>query len=202
MTYMPLSLCNGFLALLICFIESNIIGIVVTKAVLTNEFYKEPIPEPPSPPDPIRIELGFGLIPLVDKGRGAEFLELLKKTRLQLIEELKIEIPKVRIIDNILLEINEYSIFIRGTEAGRWMLKPDCLLCIGSGGVRKKLPGEKVCEPVSGLPAIWASADKREEAERLGYTVADPEAVIVSHLRDIIIQRAGEFREDFVTGPC
>jgi len=75
MTYMPLSFCNGFLALLICFMESNIVGITVTKAVLTNEFYKEPL----SPPDPIRIELGFGLIPLVDKGRGANFLELLKK---------------------------------------------------------------------------------------------------------------------------
>jgi len=199
MTYMPLSLCNGFLALFICLMESNIAGIVVTKAVLTNEFYKEPIPEPPSPPDLIRIELGFGLIPLAEKGRGAYFLELLKKTRLQLIEELEIKIPKIRIVDNMLLETNEYCIFIKGTEAGRWMLKPDCFLCIDSGVVKEELSGEKVCEPVGGLPAIWVNADQREEAERLGYTVADPISVIVSHLREIIIQRAGEFQEYCVT---
>jgi flagellar biosynthesis protein FlhA len=202
MTNIPLSICNGFLALFLCFMESNIAGIAVTKAVLADEQNKKIISsndldKEPSHPEPIRIELGFGLIPLVDKGRGAEFLELIKKTRLQLVKEIKI--PKIRIIDNILLETNEYRIFIRGTEAGRWMLKSDCFLCIDSGGVKKELSGEKVCEPVGGLPAIWVDADQREEAELLGYTVADPEAVIVSHLREIIIKRIGEFQEYCVT---
>jgi flagellar biosynthesis protein FlhA len=204
MTYVPLFLCNSSLALFICFLESNIAGFIVTKAVLADEQSEKIISaneldKEPSPPDPIRVELGFGLIPLVDKGRGAEFLELLQGTRLQLLEELKIEIPKIRIIDNILLETNEYRIFIKGAEAGRWILKPDCSLCIDSGGVKKELPGEKVCEPVSALPAIWVSADQREEAELLGYTVVDPGSVLASHLKEIIKQRAVEFQDYCVT---
>jgi len=200
MTNIPISLGNGFLALFICLMESIIAGIAVTKAVIANEQNKKIISsneldKEPSSPDPIRIELGFGLISLAEKGRGADFLELLKKTRLQLVEEIKIIIPKIRIIDNMLLETNEYCIFIKGTEGGRWMLKPDCFLCIDSGVVKEELSGEKVCEPVGGLPAIWVNADKREEAERLGYTVADPEAVIISHLKEIIKQRAGEFQD-------
>jgi flagellar biosynthesis protein FlhA len=207
MTYIPLSLCNGFLALFLCLMESIIAGIVVTKAVFADKQSKKIISsneagEETLPPDPIRVELGFGLIQLVDKGRGADFLELVKKTRLQLIEEIKIIIPKVRIIDNILLEYNEYRIFIKGAEAGRWKLKPDCLLCIDTGEVTKELIGEKVCEPVSGLSAIWVNADQREEAEQLGYTVADLEAVIVSHLKEIIKHRAGEFQEDCVKASC
>jgi len=99
----------------------------------------------------------------------------------------------------MLVEANEYRILLKEEEVGRWMLKPNCLLCIDSGEVKEELFGEKVCEPVGGLPAIWVNADQREEAERLGYTVADSEAVIVSHLREIIIQRAGEFREYCVT---
>jgi flagellar biosynthesis component FlhA len=192
MTYIPLSICNGFLAQFLCLMESIIVGIVATKAVKTNNFDKEPC----SPPDLIRIELGFNLIPLVEKSRGTEFLLLLKKTRHELIEELEIEIPKIRIVDNILLEVNDYRILIKEKEAGRWMLKPDYFLCIYTGGVTKELPGEKVCEPVSSLPAIWVNADQREEAERLGYTVADPEAVIVSHLKEIIKHRVEEFQED------
>jgi flagellar biosynthesis protein FlhA len=82
------------------------------------------------------------------------------------------------------------------------MLKPDCLLCIYTGGVKKELPGDKICEPVSGLPAIWVNADQREEAKRLGYTVANPEALIVSHLKEIIKHRAGEFQEDCVKASC
>jgi flagellar biosynthesis protein FlhA len=78
------------------------------------------------------------------------------------------------------------------------MLKLDCLLCINTGGVKKELPGEKVCEPVSGLPAIWVNADQRGEAERLGYTVTDPEVFIVSHLKEIIKHHAGEFPGDCV----
>jgi len=188
MTYIPLSLGNGFLALFICIMESIIAGIVVTRTALP---YEKPI----SPPDLIRIELGYGLIPLADKDKGEEFIELFRVTRYQLLEELKIMIPKIRIVDNMLLEANEYRILIKEEEAGRWMLKPDCFLCIDSGVVKEELPGEKVCEPVGGLSAIWVSADQREEAERLGYTVAAPITVIVSHLKEIISQRTGEFQK-------
>jgi len=142
-----------------------------------------------SSPDPIRIELGSGLVPLVKK----EFLEQFQGLRRQLSEEIRIVIPKIRIVDNLQLETQEYHIFINEVKAGGWMIKLDCFLCIDPGDVKGELTGEKVCEPVGGLPAIWVSADQREKAEQLGYTVADPTTVIVSHLREIVIQHAEEF---------
>jgi len=184
-TYIPLSLCNGLLAQFLCLMESIIASHLVAWTLLFNGMDEKQA----SSPDPIRIELGSGLIPLVKK----EFLEQFQELRRQLSEEIKIVIPKIRIVDNILLEADEYRILITEVEAGKWIIKPDCFLCIDPGDVKGELSGEKVCEPVGGLPAIWVSADQREEAERLGYTVADPTAVIVSHLREIVIQHTEEF---------
>jgi len=183
--YTPLSLCNGFIAQFIGLMESIVVGKIVGMA---------------APNPPIRIEMGNGLSPFVDMNkeqmgyeRIKELMELIQVIRIQFYTEKKIKIPQIKIVDNSLLEANEYRIFMREEEAGRWTIKPDCFLCINSGSVREELPGEKVHDPVNGLPALWASAGQREEAERLGYTVANPISVIASHLKKIIVQYTEEF---------
>jgi len=183
--YTPLCLCNGFLAQFTGLMESIIVSKIVTMV---------------APTPPIRMELGNGLSPFVDmskKQRGyeriKELMELIQVIRIQFYTEKKVKIPQIKIVDNSLLETNEYRIFIKEEEEGRWTIKPDCFLCINSGSVREELSGEKVHDPVNGLPAFWASAGQREEAERLGYTVADPISVIASHLKKIIVQHAEEF---------
>jgi flagellar biosynthesis protein FlhA len=188
MTYIPLSISNSLLTQFLGLIESIIVGIIVTRTAPPHEPYEEPAP------DLIRIELGLGLIPLVDRERANELLERLQGLRHQLAEEIKIAIPKIRIIDNITLESKEYRILIKEAEVGRGIIHPDCLLCIGSGEAAGELPGEKTCDPVSGLPAFWVSVDKREEAERLGYTVVDPVSIIPAHLTELIKRHIAEFQ--------
>jgi len=185
MAYTPQFICNGFLAQFVALMESIVISKLVTMV---------------APNPPIRIELGDSLSPFVnmnkkqrDFKRIKELMELIQVIRIQFYTEKKIKIPQIRIVDNLLLESNEYRIFIREEEAGRWIIKPDCSLCINSSSVREELPGEKVYDPVNGLPALWVSAGQRDEAERLGYTVADPISVIASHLKKIIIQHTEEF---------
>jgi len=186
-TYTPQSLCNCFLVQFISLLESIIVRKIVTMA---------------APDPPIRMELGNDLSPFADIEKKQkeykiikELMELIQVIRIQFYVEKRIKIPQIRIVDNLQLETNEYRIFIREEEAGRWMINPDCLLCIDSGEVGKELPDEKVYEPVNGLPAFWIRAGQREEAGRLGYTVADPISVIASHLKKIITQHTAEFPE-------
>jgi flagellar biosynthesis protein FlhA len=101
-------------------------------------------------------------------------------------------IPKIRIIDNIKLEPSEYCFKIQGMEVGRGKIRMGYYLCINPGGVKDELPGEKTRDPTFGLPALWVSEDKREEAERAGYTVVDPPSIIATHLMDIIKRYAAE----------
>ncbi|MDR0562949.1 MAG: flagellar biosynthesis protein FlhA [Spirochaetaceae bacterium] len=147
---------------------------------------------PVVPLDTLSLELGYGLIPLVDKDKGAELLERVQGIRRQSALELGLVIPKIRIIDNMLLEPAEYCFKIRGVESGRGSIRLGYYLCINPGTVREELPGEKTKDPTFGLPAIWISEDKRDEAERAGYTVVDPPSIIATHLTEIIKSHASE----------
>jgi flagellar biosynthesis protein FlhA len=144
------------------------------------------------PLDALSLELGYGLIPLVDKDKGAELLERVQGVRRQSALDLGLVIPKIRIIDNMLLEPSEYCFKIRGVDVGGGTIRMNYYLCINPGHVKEELYGEKTRDPAFGLPAIWVSDDKRDEAERLGYTVVDPPTIISTHLTEIIKRNAPE----------
>ncbi|GHV77012.1 flagellar biosynthesis protein FlhA [Spirochaetia bacterium] len=144
------------------------------------------------PLDPLSLELGYGLIPLVDREKGAELLERVQRIRRESGLDLGLVIPKIRIIDNIRLEPSEYCFKIQGMDVGRGKIRMGYYLCINPGGVKDELPGEKTRDPTFGLPALWVSEEKRDEAERAGYTVVDPPSIIATHLTDIIKRHAAE----------
>jgi len=144
------------------------------------------------PPDQLSLELGFGLIPLVDKDKGAELLERMQGMRRQIALDMGIVIPKIRIVDNMLLGSSEYCFKIRGVDVGKSTIRMGYYLCINPGTVKEELTGEKTKDPAFGLPALWIGEDKRDEAERAGYTVVDPPSIIATHLTEIIKRHAAE----------
>ena len=144
------------------------------------------------PLDLLSLELGCGLIPLVDRDKGAELLDRIQRMRHESALDLGLVIPRIRIIDNMRLDPSEYCIKIKGVDVGRGKIRMEHFLCINPGGVKEELPGEKTKDPAFGLPSLWVSADKREEAERAGYTVIDPPSIIATHLTEVIKHHASE----------
>lgn len=156
---------------------------------------KEEAPQeisPVVPLDQLSLELGYGLIPLVDKDHGAELLDRITRIRRESALELGLVVPRIRIIDNMRLEPNEYSVKIKGVEVGSGNLRMGYYLAINPGDVSEEVEGETTTDPAFGLPALWISEEKREEAERAGYTVVDSPSVIATHLTEIIKRHAHE----------
>lgn len=147
---------------------------------------------PVVPLDPLSLELGYGLIPLVDKDKGAELLERVTRIRRESALDLGLVVPRIRIIDNMRLEPSEYCFKIKGVEVARGRIRMGWYLGINPGGVTEDLPGEKTTDPTFGLPAIWIAEEHRERAERAGYTVVDPPSIIATHLTEIIKRHASE----------
>ena len=145
-----------------------------------------------APLDPLSMELGYGLIPLVDKEKGAELLDRITSIRRETALELGLVVPRIRIIDNMRLGPNEYSLKIRGVEVGRGSIRMGHYLSINPGGVREEVPGEATTDPAFGLPAMWITEDVRERAERAGYTVVDPPSIIATHLTEVIKHSASD----------
>ncbi|MDR2865057.1 MAG: flagellar biosynthesis protein FlhA [Spirochaetaceae bacterium] len=144
------------------------------------------------PLDPLSLELGYALIPLVDKDKGAELLERVQRLRRESALDLGLVIPRVRIIDNMALDPSAYCFKIKGVEVGSGKIRMSYYLCINPGGVKDDIPGERTIDPAFGLSAIWVSEEYRDEAERLGYTVVDPPSIIATHLSEIIKHHASE----------
>ena len=124
---------------------------------------------PVAPLDPISLELGYGLIPLVDKEQGAELLDRITRIRRETALELGLVVPRIRIIDNMRLEPSQYCFKIKGIEVGKGTLKIGHYLAINPGTATEDIPGEKTQDPAFGLPALWISEENRERAERAGY---------------------------------
>ncbi|NMB11093.1 MAG: flagellar biosynthesis protein FlhA [Firmicutes bacterium] len=136
--------------------------------------------------DRIELEIGYGLIPLVDAEQGGDLLERVTMIRRQIALEMGLVIPPVRIRDNLQLAPGAYSIKIKGVEVGQGELMLNHYLCMDSGGVLEPVPGIETREPAFGLPALWVPASRRQEAEVAGYTVVDPPSVLATHLTEII----------------
>lgn len=142
--------------------------------------------------DPLSLELGYALIPLVDQEKGAELLDRITKIRRESNLDMGLIVPKIRIQDNMTLEPNEYSFKIRGIEAGRASIRPGYYMCMDTGGVVTPIQGEATKDPTFGMDAIWVSGDRRQEAEDAGYTVVDPPTIIATHLTEIIRSNAAD----------
>ncbi|MDA3950295.1 MAG: flagellar biosynthesis protein FlhA, partial [Spirochaeta sp.] len=145
-----------------------------------------------APLDPLSMELGYGLIPLVDKEKGAELLDRITSIRRETALELGLVVPRIRIIDNMRLGPSEYSLKIRGVEVGRGSIRMGSYLSINPGGAREEIEGEATTDPAFGLPARWITEDMRERAERAGYTVVDPPSIIATHLTEVIKRHASD----------
>lgn len=144
--------------------------------------------------DPLSLDLGYALVSLVDKEKGAELLERVTRIRREQALDLGLVIPPIRIRDSMNIEPDEYSFKIRGIEAGRSRLKLGYYMCLNTGSVKKEnlLSGEKTYDPAFGMEAIWLPETKRAEAERVGYAVIDPPTIIATHLTEIIRRHASD----------
>lgn len=136
--------------------------------------------------DIIRLELGYGLLPLVQGEGGNKLTDQIKGLRRQLAEDMGYVLPAVRIQDNLQLAANDYIVSIKEIEAGRGDVRPNMLMCMDPGGNTISLPGENTIEPTFGLPAMWINEQYREEAHFKGYTVVDTPTVITTHITEII----------------
>ena len=142
--------------------------------------------------DPIALEIGYNLIPLVDPEQGGDLLERVTMIRRQSALELGLIFPPIRIRDNMRLDPSTYSIKIKGVEVGKGTIRMGKYLAMNPGDVEEKIEGEETTEPAFGLPAIWIDESQREKAERLGYTVVDAPSVIATHLTEVIKKYAAE----------
>lgn len=140
--------------------------------------------------DPVELELGYNLIPLVDETQGGDVFRRIMNVRKQLALELGIILPPVRVRDNLNLEPEEYVIKIRGNEVGRNTLQPGMLLAMNPGTATGEISGIHVTEPVFGLPAVWISYAERENAELLGYSVVEASTVLITHLTELLKRNA------------
>ncbi|MBL8068158.1 MAG: flagellar biosynthesis protein FlhA [Armatimonadetes bacterium] len=142
--------------------------------------------------DPIEIEIGYGLTKLADVRSGGDLSDRVGATRRQIATELGYVMPSVRIRDNAVLKPNDYVIKIRGESVAHATAFPNEYLAIDSGTVLQQVAGTPTTEPVFQLPALWIEPGQREMAERNGYTVVEPAAMMTTHLTEVIKSHAAE----------
>jgi flagellar biosynthesis protein FlhA len=144
------------------------------------------------PLDPLELEIGYGLVPLVDADEGGDLLGRVAMVRRQMATELGLSLAPIRIRDNIQLGSHDYAVKIKGVEVARWSLMPGQLLAMNPGTADLPLDGLPTVEPSFGLPAVWIGEAQREQAEISGYTVVDPTSLVVTHLSELIRRNAAE----------
>ena len=143
--------------------------------------------------DTLAIEVGYGLIPLVDADQDGELLERIKSIRRQVANEMGIIVPPVHIQDNMRLKPGEYSILLKGNEIARTELMTNYCLAMNPGSVEEGIDGIATKEPTYGLPAIWIKENAKESALAKGYTVVDLATVMTTHLSEIVKRHGPEF---------
>lgn len=148
--------------------------------------------------DPLKIELGYGLIGLADASQGGDLLTRIQIIRQQTATKSGFIVPVIRIVDNMRLRPNEYRIMLRESEIARYEMLPDHFLAMNPGLVEEEIEGIVTTEPAFGLQAMWVSKENRDRAERHGYTIVEPSAVLATHLTEVIMAHAHEMltRED------
>jgi len=140
--------------------------------------------------DTLELEIGYGLISLVDETHGGDLFNRITNVRKQLALELGIVIPPIRVRDNLQLDSTQYVMKIRGNIVATERLMMDRLLAMNSGMVEEQISGTEIKEPAFGLPAVWIPLHEREHAELAGYTVVDPSSVLSTHLQEVLRHNA------------
>jgi len=142
--------------------------------------------------DELMLEVGTGLVPMVDAAKGGQLLARVKSMRKNLAQQLGFLVPSIHITDNLSLKEREYVIYLRGVEIARWELRKDSLLAISSNPNAPQLPGQPTREPAFNVAAVWISPQTQGQAIAAGYTVVDPTSVLSAHLAEVIKQNAHE----------
>ena len=142
--------------------------------------------------DSLAIEIGYGLIGIVDVQQGGDFLNRIRSIRKQVAQDLGVIVPPVNITDNLKLGPRQYSILLKGVEIAKGELMTDKFLAINPGNATEAIAGTPTMEPTFGLPAFWIGKENRERAQMLNYTVVDPATVLATHLTETIRSHAYE----------
>ena len=142
--------------------------------------------------DTLEIEIGYGLVGLVDTARGGDLLERIAMIRRQLAAEIGLVVPPVRIRDNVQLEANTYHIKLRGAVIGQGNVYPNLQMAMDSGLATGTLDGIAAKEPAFGLEALWIEPQLKQRAETMNYTVVDATSVLATHLTELIKRHAHE----------
>ncbi len=136
--------------------------------------------------EPLELEIGYNLIPLVDIEQQGDLLSRINQIRKQCAMDLGVIIPPIRIRDDMRLQPNEYVMLIKGNEVARNSLMLGHYLALNPGIENEDLQGVKVKEPAFGLPAVWVKGEEKEKAELMGYTLVAPAAVLATHLSELL----------------
>jgi flagellar biosynthesis protein FlhA len=142
--------------------------------------------------DTLELEIGYGLVPLVDKGQGGDLLDRISAIRRQLAVELGVVMPPVRIRDNMQLPSGEYRVKVRGNAVATGNVRTGKMLAMDAGLTSGAIEGERTREPAFGLDAWWIDPALRPRAEMLNYTVVEPTSVIGTHLTEVVRKHADE----------
>jgi flagellar biosynthesis protein FlhA len=142
--------------------------------------------------DSLAIEIGYGLIGIVDVQQGGDFINRIRSIRKQIAQDLGVIVPPVNITDNLKLGPHQYSILLKGVEIARGELMADKFLAINPGNATATIEGTPTKEPTFGLPAFWITKDKCDNAQMMNYTVVDPATVLATHLTETIRNHAYE----------
>jgi flagellar biosynthesis protein FlhA len=144
------------------------------------------------PVDVLGLEVGYRLIPMVDKGQDGELLKRIRGLRKKFAQDVGFLTASVHIRDNLELRPNAYRVTLKGVDVGTGEAYPGQFLAINPGRVAGNLPGPPTKDPAFGLPAVWIDAGMRDQAHALGYTVVDASTVVATHLNHIILSHASE----------
>ncbi|HVO35482.1 MAG TPA: flagellar biosynthesis protein FlhA [Gemmatimonadales bacterium] len=142
--------------------------------------------------DPLELEVGYSLVPLVDEAQRGDLLQRIALVRKQIAVELGIIVPPIRIRDNIQFPSTEYRVRLRGTEVARGEVMPRYLLALAGGANPEPLEGIRTADPSFGIPAVWIAPERRIEAEAAGYRVVEPQTVLATHLMETIRRHAAD----------
>ena len=170
-------------------------AIADAKPVLTSEEQKKPAADSLDALlklDDLSLEVGYGLVALVDEKQAGQLLQRVRALRRHLAVQLGFMVPPVHITDNLKLRAREYVISLRGTEVARWEMLPECVLAISSESDPPPLQGVETKEPAFNVIAKWISPAQQEQALALGYVVVDQTSAMATHLSEVIKQYAHE----------
>ncbi|WP_045212060.1 flagellar biosynthesis protein FlhA [Desulfonatronovibrio magnus] len=145
------------------------------------------------PLDVLELEVGYGLIPLVDEDQSGNLLARIRSIRRQFALDMGVVIPSLHLRDNLQLKPGEYAVIIKGNQVARTEIMIDHFLAMDPGDAKHRIKGIETLEPAFNLPALWIPENKKEEAAMAGYTVVDPSTVIATHLTEIFKHNLHEF---------